>query len=51
MKKSFALCEAFGLTPCPLSAAKVPSTQPSVAERGEGEGRPPPFGRLPVARP
>jgi len=34
MKKSFALCEVFSLTPCPLSAEKVPSTLPTVAERG-----------------
>jgi hypothetical protein len=43
MRKSFALCEAFGLTPFPspwipsaregLSAGKLPPTQPSVAER------------------
>ncbi len=34
MEKSFALCDAFGLTPSPLSAAKVPLTQEAVAERG-----------------
>ena len=33
MRKSFALCEAFGLTPFPLSAGEPPPTQPSVAER------------------
>ena len=43
MRKSFALWEAFGLTPFPspwipsaregLSAGKLPPTQPSVAER------------------
>ena len=58
MRKSFALCEAFGLTPFPspwipsaregLSAGKLPPTQPSVAERGRisrrrgAEGPPPP---------
>ncbi len=37
--EAFSVREAFGLTPSPLSAAKVPSTQPSVAERGwENEG-------------
>jgi len=38
MKKSFALCEVFSLTPCPLSAERVPSTLPTVAERGKGVG-------------
>ena len=58
MKKSFAFGEAVDLTPCPspwipsaregLSAVRLPSTQPSVAERGRNsrgrgaEGPPPP---------
>ncbi len=35
MKKSFAFCDVFILTPCPLSASELSSTLPTArAERG-----------------
>jgi hypothetical protein len=55
MKKAFAFGEVVDLTPCPLSAVRLPATQPSVAERGRNSRRrgrkPSPFGRPPAARP
>ena len=44
MKKSFTFGEAVGLTPCPLSAVRLPSTQPSVAERPSASLRAAPRG-------